>query len=422
MQIQRNKKRIIVGAMLSLMALSAVSAVGTETPFIGTVSVFADGIDDVGLGTASDDVENMISVGKSIMGSTPYVYGGGHSDWEEQRDKDVPTGLDSSAYVSWVLYRGMGIDMGYAPIPSQYKEFFDEVNATDMDDVERGDLILDDTTIEIYLGEKDGKYYSLGATNDRGNISIIETNWGKGLDGKTVIRPSVDDAQSGKNGLGYAQDAVINLLGERAMGGDIKTTASQEDLEKLIAEARKYLDYPYVWGGESTSEGGFDCSGLMFRIFDDVLDVKLPRTSKEQLNYGKAIDMDDIQAGDLIYWTDSSGDVYHVALYIGNDKILEAANPDIGLREAKLYDNGDTLSANRIVDFGGETSKSDDSEESNTTDFTASEEDLFAWLNPIVDFSGDSDSHAKSTSEGKSVDGTNKGLKGDKDGFFKLLF
>ena len=133
---------------------------------------------------------------------------------------------------------------------------------------------------------------------------------------------------------------------------DSKVLASyygqNKQLDALIAEGLQYLHLPYVWGGESVVEGGFDCSGLMYRIFKDTLGINLPRVSQAQQNFGQRIPLDSIQPGDLVFWNSPAT---HVALYLGNGKILEAANPTAGLRvrDVRL---SELSSATRVHDFG----------------------------------------------------------------------
>lgn len=118
-------------------------------------------------------------------------------------------------------------------------------------------------------------------------------------------------------------------------------------LDSVIGEGFKYLSMPYVWGGESVAEGGFDCSGLMQRIFKDTLGVELPRVARDQQNFGEPIPLEDIKPGDLVFWNTPAT---HVALYLGDGKIMEAANPQAGLRvrDVRL---SELSSARRVYDF-----------------------------------------------------------------------
>ena len=295
------------------------------------------GAEDPAVGTTNDDIENMIEVGKSLIGQTPYVYGGGHSDWENQKDLEVPTGLGNSSYVTWVLYRGMGIDMGYAPTSSNFDNYFDTINVGSLEGVERGDLIADESSVEIYLGQdEDGKHYSLLATNDRSGISIQETNWGLGVTTKSIIRPSIEYARKGNNGLAYNEDAVIDALGEREVGGDHIT-----------------LD------GD-----GRDTSGKILSD-EEKKKVKDYREKKEQEN--------------------------------------------IEREAAKLAEEESKNTSGESGDNIGKTTEQSD-------------EDLFTWLDPIVDFSGESNTHSKSAPTEKRIKSNSKGLKGHKSSFLEGIF
>jgi cell wall-associated NlpC family hydrolase len=87
----------------------------------------------------------------------------------------------------------------------------------------------------------------------------------------------------------------------------------------IVADAEKYIGIPYVWGGEDLT--GMDCSGLVQRTFKD-LGVDLPRTAAEQQQVGTAVpSLSDAQPGDLVFFGNPA---YHVAIYLGNDQILQA--------------------------------------------------------------------------------------------------
>lgn len=105
--------------------------------------------------------------------------------------------------------------------------------------------------------------------------------------------------------------------------------------DKIISMGMQYIGTPYVWGG--TTPGGFDCSGLMQYIFGKA-GVKLPRISYQQADYGKRINLDALQAGDLVAWNDSTRNAGadHIALYIGNGQILEAPHTGASVRVRTL--------------------------------------------------------------------------------------
>ena len=89
-----------------------------------------------------------------------------------------------------------------------------------------------------------------------------------------------------------------------------------------VAIARKYLGTPYHWGGADPSTG-FDCSGLTQYAYKQ-MGVDLPRVTYDQVNVGIHIDRAHLQAGDLLFFRDASGDIHHEAMYIGGGKFLHA--------------------------------------------------------------------------------------------------
>lgn len=85
---------------------------------------------------------------------------------------------------------------------------------------------------------------------------------------------------------------------------------------------------PYVWGG--TGPVGFDCSGLVQYAFA-AAGKSLPRTATEQfLRAPVTVPVSQAQPGDLLVWGSGSY-FYHVAIYLGNGKVVQALNPDSGI-------------------------------------------------------------------------------------------
>ena len=99
--------------------------------------------------------------------------------------------------------------------------------------------------------------------------------------------------------------------------------------QRAVAEARKYIGTPYVYGGSSPS--GFDCSGLVQYCYKQV-GVSLPRTTSEQINAGSSVTQANLKVGDLVF--PSSG---HVGLYSGNGKFIHAPHTGDVVKEANVY-------------------------------------------------------------------------------------
>ena len=90
-------------------------------------------------------------------------------------------------------------------------------------------------------------------------------------------------------------------------------------LQQVIETAAAYLGVPYVWGGEHP-QSGLDCSGLTMYVLRQH-GVDLPHYSGDQAQLGLAVSMDTIRTADLVFF---GSPVSHVAIYIGDGKIIEA--------------------------------------------------------------------------------------------------
>jgi cell wall-associated NlpC family hydrolase len=99
----------------------------------------------------------------------------------------------------------------------------------------------------------------------------------------------------------------------------------------VVAAAEAQIGWPYVWGGESRAEGGFDCSGLVDFAFA-AAGAPLPGrpTAAELWRMGRPIAAAELQPGDLAFMGSGSGAPYHVALYAGDGLLVVA--PHTGAR------------------------------------------------------------------------------------------
>ncbi len=102
---------------------------------------------------------------------------------------------------------------------------------------------------------------------------------------------------------------------------------------EVVEYAKQFLGNPYVWGGTSLTKGA-DCSGFVQSVFKN-FGVKLSRTSRTQVNDGTKISMSDLKPGDLVFYTNGSGTINHVAMYIGNGQVIHASSPKTGIKISK---------------------------------------------------------------------------------------
>lgn len=105
-------------------------------------------------------------------------------------------------------------------------------------------------------------------------------------------------------------------------------TTSSGDGSYIVDYAKQYVGNPYVYGGNSLTNG-VDCSGFTQQVFGDN-GISLARTAADQSQGGQDVSMDDLQAGDLLFY-DNGGYVGHVAIYCGDGTVVHASNEETGI-------------------------------------------------------------------------------------------
>lgn len=93
----------------------------------------------------------------------------------------------------------------------------------------------------------------------------------------------------------------------------------------LVERARSYVGkLRYVYGGYSLVTGT-DCSGFTKLLFAE-FGIDLPRGTGDQLAAGTRIPADQVRPGDLVFWANGSGRIYHVGIISGNGMFIHASN------------------------------------------------------------------------------------------------
>ncbi len=119
--------------------------------------------------------------------------------------------------------------------------------------------------------------------------------------------------------------------------------AAGKAMEVALAQRGK----PYVWGAEGPSS--FDCSGLVLYAYR-AAGVSLPHSSRSQYGYGKSVSRSELVPGDLLFYGGSVGSIHHVAMYIGDGRIVHASTSGVPVKTDTIDGGGrDYLGAKRIV-------------------------------------------------------------------------
>ena len=96
----------------------------------------------------------------------------------------------------------------------------------------------------------------------------------------------------------------------------------------IVAYAKQYVGNPYVYGGTSLTSGA-DCSGFVMRVYEK-FGISTGRNTRQQANNGREISVSEVQPGDLLFYG-SGGEISHVGIYMGDGKIVHAANKNLGI-------------------------------------------------------------------------------------------
>lgn len=129
--------------------------------------------------------------------------------------------------------------------------------------------------------------------------------------------------------VSYALAVLLTLDPDTGMLPDSTGSARQGDLsvlnecsdlaESIMVDALSYLGTPYVYGG--TGPDGFDCSGLICRVFDEN-GIQLPRTVTGMEEMGEAVTLEELLPGDLLIFLNPK----HVGLYLGGGEFIHSSS------------------------------------------------------------------------------------------------
>src|SRR6185436_3436927 len=104
--------------------------------------------------------------------------------------------------------------------------------------------------------------------------------------------------------------------------------------EELREIALQYVGRPYEMGGVGSP--AFDCSGFTCRVFAEA-GYAIPRVSRDQAHAGRAVPIDQLAPGDLLFFSESpSARISHVGIYLGEHEILHASSGDGEVTVANL--------------------------------------------------------------------------------------
>ena len=168
---------------------------------------------------------------------------------------------------------------------------------------------------------------------------------------RLVLGGATGSGSSGTSSSDSSSDSASDSSSDSSGSSTVDTSAStvsssssSTGMAAAISFAEQQVGDPYVYGG--TGPYSWDCSGLVQAALAKA-GIDVPRTSEDQAAASTRVSLDDLQPGDLLFWSNdgTAAGAYHVALYTGNGQYVEAANPSAGVKT-------DTI-ANWAPDFAG---------------------------------------------------------------------
>lgn len=99
----------------------------------------------------------------------------------------------------------------------------------------------------------------------------------------------------------------------------------------MVFQALAAAGVPYRRGGESP-ESGFDCSGLVAHVYREAFGIQLPHNARAQSRMGRRVSLDQLEAGDLVFYNTERRSYSHVGIYLGDDRFIHAPRPGAAVR------------------------------------------------------------------------------------------
>ena len=113
--------------------------------------------------------------------------------------------------------------------------------------------------------------------------------------------------------------------------GDITLEFKKKSMSEIVEFSKRFLSLPYTWGGRSSF--GFDCSGFCQMLYREMY-IPIPRDAKDQMKWSgfAPIPLDEIRAGNLIFFGMAEDTIRHVGMSIGGKSFIHTSS-----RELKPY-------------------------------------------------------------------------------------
>lgn len=117
----------------------------------------------------------------------------------------------------------------------------------------------------------------------------------------------------------------VSIFQRAASSAQAAVSSTTSSISAMLDRSMSYLGTRYVFGGNGPAAGGFDCSGLVKKVFGDALGVNLPRTAVEMAKLGDRVNgTQDLKPGDLVFFNTMRRAFSHVGIYVGDNRFIHA--------------------------------------------------------------------------------------------------
>lgn len=185
-------------------------------------------------------------------------------------------------------------------------------------------LIVGVSSLSLFVGWAQATEYP----NPQVAIPMSAADAGRGVVPVAAL-PGDDVTFSDKALLGLARSDLP--AGNRVAMVLSRLGSYTDQAQDVIRSGFAYLGVDYRRGGTSP-ETGFDCSGLVRRVFGDAFGVNLPHNARAISNEGAKVSVQNLRPGDLVFFNTLRKTFSHVGIYVGNNLFLHAPSSGGGVR------------------------------------------------------------------------------------------
>ncbi|GAB3181907.1 hypothetical protein GCM10027060_13700 [Nesterenkonia halophila] len=216
-----------------------------------------------------------------------------------------------------------------------------EPESSDSSDAESSSSSSSDPSLAQYMPGTRGLVTELAELQDRGvqatferilaDDELVDSN---GVIDHAALQRTVDSLQEPETATTSGETSTSDSSSTSTVASSASDAGAAATAVSWAVDTVTTPGVHYVLGAEGPS--AYDCSSLVQQAFAQA-GVSVPRTANQQFQGGRSVSLDNLQPGDLVFWTGADGTAHHDAIYIGDGKIAHARNPQAGVGITDLY-------------------------------------------------------------------------------------